>query len=152
MIININLLYAQDQNDTFSFNNKEFRVGQICYIPMFVYTDYQFSKDDIVKHLRPLAIFIKQNAFLKLEIDVNYDEPATNEYVLNLSYHIMQLIRNYLNDSGINTDKIKFNYFGNTKPLVSHNLINKYIDKEIKNILYFVNCRIEVKIIDIEKN
>ncbi len=103
-----------------------FVVGESYKLPGF---HYGFNKSDIVrnaiKELETLYAVLVKYPNMHIQINAFTDCRGREEYNLKLSYIRAKAVVNYLENKGIAHGRVKWNGFGETKPVVSCPVCNE---------------------------
>ncbi|MFK7755325.1 MAG: OmpA family protein [Flavobacteriales bacterium] len=139
---------------TFSLESSYFEVGDVYISDPKIY--FEFSKWTIKSEsysaLDSIAVFLKENERLVIEIGVHIDSRGNEELrSRNLSLSRAVSILEYLKENGVDETRLEAKGYGKSEPLISDQQIDKmetYLKKEDAHAL---NRRTEFKITVIRK-
>jgi OOP family OmpA-OmpF porin len=88
--------------------------------------------------LKTLLTYLRDNPEIRILISGHTDDLGSDEYNLELSINRAKSVYNWLINNGIDSDRLKFNGFGKSRPLF------KDTDEKFRAL----NRRVEVKLLD----
>jgi outer membrane protein OmpA-like peptidoglycan-associated protein len=87
--------------------------------------NFEFNKSSLDKdsktYLNNVLVLLEKVSSMKMKISGHTDNVGTDEYNMELSKKRSSAVYDYLISNGISKDRLSFEYFGSTKPLVENN-------------------------------
>ncbi len=138
-----NVNYAQ--GNSFEWTDSTFTIGakkEIKIIPLG-YCNDEGNNEAIVDSI---IVFMNENPTLKVNIIFNSDERGTEAANQALTQRFAEQFRKYLIHYGVKRDRIVPIGMGESKPLISTEIIGKLKTKEEKEAAHRMNRRVEIQI------
>ena len=143
--------FSTPKRKTFSFSDSSFEVGSIhrikinysyCHPPLYV--------DENQPIYDSIADFLKRNPNVKIEVSSHTDQRGTDKYNLLLSERRAENIMKQVLKLDIDSNQIISKGYGEEKPIIKLDEINKMTTSDEKEAAYAINRRNELKIISLK--
>lgn len=143
-------LFAIGQN-TFQYSDKEFEIGSIHITPPISFnTCFRLGQNVEFVVIDSLIAFLTNNPNLSVEVGNHTDYRGSASYNLKLSERCAESVVIKLITAGIDSTRLTFKGYGESQPIISHDIIRKILISEERERLHAINRRNEIKIIKIK--
>lgn len=135
------------QDKTFAENNKEIQPANPAEFPTFDNILFEFNKHELSKESHPqldkLIAYLQQNNTHRVRITGYTDSKGSDTYNLALSKKRAMAVSTYITGKGINKNRIRLDYKGESYPVAP----NENPDKSDNAVGRNLNRRVETKVI-----
>lgn len=142
-----NTQHINSQDKILAENNKEIQHANPTELPTFGNILFEFNKHELSKESHPqldqLIAYLRQNNTHKVRITGYTDSKGSDTYNLALSKKRAMAVSIYLTGKGINKNRIRLDYKGESHPVAP----NENPDKSDNAVGRNLNRRVETKVI-----
>lgn len=106
---------AEELSETVENEHKE-KISSNIYFDFSKFT----VKGDVKEQLSPILNMLESNPDIQIELEGHADDKGTREANIDISYKRAQAIRRHLVKEGVDPDRIKLSWKGDTEPMASN--------------------------------
>ena len=97
-------------------------IGETVVLNNIFFNSGKFDlREESFPELKRVAMFLKENPSIKIQISGHTDDINSDSYNLTLSENRAKAVFSYLTQNGIATERITFKGYGESKPVASNN-------------------------------
>lgn len=135
---------------TFTLQDTTFEVGDVLIRDIYFDFDALGILPESFPFLDSLAAFMKENSNLSMEIGTHTDYRGAASYNLKLTEMRSKAIADYLERKEVDKERLSAVGYGETKPLIPNEEIEKMEEKQDREIALAKNRRTEFKILSVD--